>query len=253
MIVRILLLVLFAALATILALYVIPLFIPQPVDPHGHETYTPPVEQQGDAPAHDSDPIIPQGDIEQGDQSDQQGEPAQPDTPEDTDEPAQPDTPGNTDEVVAPQSSYSTTDRPVIQDFAWFEPYTEAPIPQGAQMRTSFADVEGGWKAYIVSEPSVDGAGAVEELLNVYIEGGEDDAEVTLDWYWSRNEKTGDTWENTGDDIDLTAFWSDEMLFIEGPEGRMVITSFWYIDGHEYAIGRAMWSDGSEATVALFR
>ena len=194
-------------------------------------------------------PIIPDGDPEQP------STPSTPSTPSQPSQPATPSTPTQTDQPTKPaEKDYSTTDTPVIQEFDWFEPYTEAPIPDGAVMVTSFSSAMGGWKAYIIYEPVVEGAHSIEELLNVYVGGQENYTEVTFDWFWARDAVTGNAWKNETENTVLTGSWSNGMITASSKGvGTVYITSLWIYGDHQYAIGHVSWSDGTEGSIALNR
>ena len=63
--------------------------------------------------------------------------------------------------------------------------------PAGAARITDFGKLTGGWKAYMYG-------GNLERLLNVTIDAGQSGAQVTLDWYYIRDNKQDKVFEDSG-------------------------------------------------------
>ncbi len=146
---------------------------------------------------------------------------------------------------VAP-TSYSTAERPTINEFKWMTGETDkGNAPAGVARITDFGAVMGGWKAYMYGSN-------LERLLNVTIDAGQSGAVVTLDWYYIRDNKAGSAFEDTTASSTFTGAFDGGMLDAAG-SGRITLTAFWEQDGHQYATGSFMWPSGETDIIALVR
>ena len=234
------------ALVAVITLYVVPLFISHPHDPHEDEALTPPTQEQ---PVEDGGKPSGDSGSEDGGKSDGSG----PGTDSGGNPGLDDEKPSTSNEPDWEQ--FSTSDTPVIGEFDWYRDDIEAAGPSdSATMLYDFASAQGGWKAYILSEAPVEGAGQLEYLLNVYVSGIEADTEVVLDWYWARNKATKDNWEDTKDDTVYSGSWRDGGVVADGGDaGRVSLTDFWVDGDTEYGVGYVDWGDGGIAIVALVR
>lgn len=117
--------------------------------------------------------------------------------------------------------------------------------PAGVARITDFGKLTGGWKAYMYG-------GNLERLLNVSIDAGQSGAQVTLDWYYIRDNKQDKAFEDTTASSTFTGTFDGGMLDATG-SGRITLTAFWEKDGHQYATGSFMWPSGETDTIALVR
>jgi len=229
-------LVIVAAVAVVLfAVYVVPLFIPNPHDPHEDMVLT---SETAASPLDESSAL----DVANGST---ESEAASPSTPEES-EAASPSAPVAPNEPAVPRS-FSTDERPQLIEFTWLtSSAAKGIVPEGATRLTGFEDVEGGWKAYLYSGDS-------EWLLNTRFDSVQDGAAVTIDWYYLRiggvSEEVRE--DDTPDEL-FNGSWSGGTLDATG-SGRITIAAFWEKDGRQYATGSFMWSSGETGTIALVR
>ena len=241
-----------AALAAVLALYVVPLFVWHPHDPHEDEVYVPTAEQveevetgsvAGQEPTSES---ATEQEPEQGSETKVESTAESESTSETTNEPEP--------EPTSDPRSYDTADTPVIGEFTWFSnDMMNGIAPEGIKRIADVAAVTGGWKAYIYnyaiagneySQPS-------EELLNVYIDAGKGGTTLTFDWYYTRG-GDGQTYKNAQPSTEYAGAWKGGAVEALGM-GSVRLSDFWEQDGHQYAIGRIGWPDGVDAAFGLVR
>ena len=148
--------------------------------------------------------------------------------------------------AASASTSYSTSEHPTISDFKWMTGETDkGNAPAGAARITDFGAVMGGWKAYMYG-------GNLERLLNVNIDAVQSGAQVTLDWYYIRDNKQDKAFEDTTANSTFTGKFDGGMLDATGP-GRITLTAFWEQDGRQYATGSFMWPSGETEIIALVR
>ena len=223
------LLALAAALVAV-AVYVVPLFIPHPHDPHEDMALT--SETAGEAAEPEAT-------------APEEPEPTVPAAPGAAEEP-EPTVP---DAQAAPptSSAFSTDERPELIEFTWLTGSTaKGNVPDGATRLTGFADVEGGWKGYLYS-------GDMEWLLNARIDSVQDGAAITIDWYYLRiGGVSGEVKKDDTADSLFNGAWVDGQLDATG-SGRVLVKAFWQQDDHQYAAGTFTWPDGETGTIILMR
>ena len=223
------LLALAAALVAV-AVYVVPLFIPHPHDPHEDMALT--SETAGEAAEPEAT-------------APEEPEPTVPAAPGAAEEP-EPTVP---DAQAAPptSSAFSTDERPELIEFTWLTGSTaKGNVPDGATRLTGFADVEGGWKGYLYS-------GDMEWLLNARIDSVQDGAAITIDWYYLRiGGVSGEVKKDDTADSLFNGAWVDGELDATG-SGRVLVKAFWQQDDHQYAAGTFTWPDGETGTIILMR
>ena len=232
------LLALAAALVAV-AVYVVPLFIPHPHDPHEDmaltsETASEAAEPEATTPSAPEEPEVTGAATEP--------EVTSPSAPEEP-EPTAPDA-----QAAPPTSSaFSTDERPELIEFTWLTGSTaKGNVPDGATRLTGFADVEGGWKGYLYS-------GDMEWLLNARIDSVQDGAAITIDWYYLRiGGVSGEVKKDDTADSLFNGAWVDGQLDATG-SGRVLVKAFWQQDDHQYAAGTFTWPDGETGTIILMR
>ena len=144
------------------------------------------------------------------------------------------------------QSSLSTDEPPVFEEFAWLTPeISDGNIPAGAKQLTQSDEIAGGWKAFLYSLSD-------RYLLNVDFKTYQDQAIVTFTWRTLYDEAS-----NTyiPDDAPATLFMG---TFENGQVnavgiGQVTIEHFWEKDGHQYATGRVVSDDGTLRAIMLYR
>ena len=77
----------------------------------------------------------------------------------------------------------STTDRPDLEEFQWYDAVRKDGVWQDAERMTTFDALKGSWKGMIVYAADRKMEPYARELLNVTIAGEEQDCRLTLDWY----------------------------------------------------------------------
>ena len=143
-------------------------------------------------------------------------------------------------------SGFSTSEWPTLAEFTWLTgEAAKGNVPAGATRLTDLDAVTGGWKAYLYDSD-------MEWLLRVTIEAGQADVIAALDWYYLRPRDTGQSREDTTPTSFFSGTWDSGMLDAFG-SGRVTLAAFWQQDGHQYAAGSLMWSDGNVSTLVLMR
>lgn len=263
------------------ALYVVPLFIPHPYDPNTHTANLPPEEKakkdsadpdarkierwilDEDTKEKDEKPTdstssskettdgskeTTEGTKETGQTSSQTTQPSETDTQK-TDQNTQKPT-----QTTEEAKSYDTTEKPELKEFtSWFSnDLMNGNAPADITRITDLGTVSGGWKAFIYNYAVAgnEHSKSSEELLNVRIDGTEDDTNVIFDWYYARTD--GKTYENKQPDSAYVGTWAHGRIEALGA-GSVRLTDFWEQDGHQYAIGRITWPDAVDGTIALVR
>ncbi len=257
------LLALAAALVAV-AVYVVPLFIPHPHDPHEDmaltsETASEAAEPEATAP-EEPEPTVPAapgaaedaGEAAEPEPTPEEPEPTTPSAPSAPEEPEptpeEPEPTAPSTQAAPPTSSaFSTDERPQLIEFTWLTGSTaKGNVPDGATRLTGFADVEGGWKGYLY-------AGDMEWLLNAHIDSVQDGAAITIDWYYLRiGGVSGEVKKDDTADSLFNGAWADGQLDATG-SGRVLVKAFWQQDDHQYAAGSFTWPDGETGTIILMR
>lgn len=205
------------AVIAIVALYVVPLFISHPHDPNTSKT----------SPAASS----------QSARSAQSAASSTTGTPSSS---------AAASANATSASGFSTSEWPTLAEFTWLTgEAAKGNVPAGATRLTDLDAVTGGWKAYLYDSD-------MEWLLHVTIEAGQSDVTTALDWYYLRPRDTGQSREDATPTSFFSGTWDSGMLDASGP-GRVTLAAFWQQDGHQYAAGSLMWSDGNVSTLMLVR
>lgn len=150
--------------------------------------------------------------------------------------------------------SVASIDPPTIGEFTWFsDDLMNGNVPASIARITDINAIMGGWKAYIYTYPLTDNPDShpTEELLNVYIDAGQEGIALDFDWYQTLL-GDGTVSENTQPSTEYSGVWRDGTLEAYGT-GSVNLTDFWEENGHQYAIGRIVWPDAMDATIALVR
>ena len=142
---------------------------------------------------------------------------------------------------------------PTMEDFLWADyDILHGVLPSGIDRLESFEEVEGGWKLYIIDDPDGEYGSDMERFCRCAF--GEDangkGIGIRWDYVFDSFEGTGNE-EDTPDSFYYGTF-ENGVLNATGP-GRVVITDFWYANGHEYAVGTMTWPDGIPAAMLLVR
>jgi hypothetical protein len=167
---------------------------------------------------------------------------------------------GSDSSPEAPQQTgldedYSTSERPDLSDFLWYveSVFFDGP-PEGRTPVSGFAELVGGWKAYIWYDPN-DAAGAGGwDFLNINIDGRASGVTVTLDWYRMGMADTGSTLDVTGlADTVLYGDYSQSGLTAGDPGYTVHIAEFYFYNGKQYGVGSISMESGEETYVAMVR
>ena len=165
-------------------------------------------------------------------------------------------TPAATAAALRDPAAYEAADPPALSDFLWYtEDIRDGKVPANVERLSDFREVTGRWKGYIIDInqlPEGQGAYMVETFLNITVDGKADSCELTFDWLYTHLGSTGEGYEDNSPDTLFTGAWSDGGLEALGT-GSVEVTAFWYQDGHEYAIGKMHWPDGTSGTLMMVR
>ena len=152
------------------------------------------------------------------------------------------------------QKAVNTTDRPELEEFAWYTPYL---FDHGFGYSFPFGDPEyngyeylGGWKCYLIRDERARGNGVDAHLLNVYLENFEQDGDdeglgwmdVRLDWYLGFDEAGNVIDESSLPD---TVCRHEQFYYnrLENEDGSYPFFTFGYDYAFDRAVGRCSYTD----------
>ena len=232
-----------AILVAAFALYVVPLFIPHPYDPNSHVALT---SDSSSSASGSSTSSTSSSEGSSGSSSSSSNGSASSSASASSSSSSASSSSSTSGGSPTATGSYSTDERPKIGEFKWMTGETDkGNAPAGAARIVDFGKLTGGWKAYMYG-------GNLERLLNVTIDAGQSGAQVTLDWYYIRDNKQDKAFEDTTASSTFTGTFDGGMLDAMG-SGRITLTAFWEQDGHQYATGSFMWPSGETEVIALVR
>lgn len=146
----------------------------------------------------------------------------------------------------------STTDRPDLEEFQWYDTVRKDGVWQDAERMTTFDALKGSWKGMIVYAADRKMEPYARELLNVTIAGEEQDCRLTLDWYqmcWEDRLPRSES--NKADSVFSGAYRNNE-CYVTG-SGSITLGQFCRYEGKEYAFGTLTLPDGNGVELVLMR
>lgn len=146
----------------------------------------------------------------------------------------------------------STTDRPDLEEFQWYDAVRKDGVWQDAERMTTFDALKGSWKGMIVYAADRKMEPYARELLNVTIAGEEQDCRLTLDWYqmcWEDRLPRSES--NKADSVFSGAYRNNE-CYVTG-SGSITLGQFCRYEGKEYAFGSLTLTDGNTVELVLMR
>ena len=146
----------------------------------------------------------------------------------------------------------STTDRPNLEEFQWYDAVRKDGVWQDAERMTTFDALKGSWKGMIVYAADRKMEPYARELLNVTIAGEEQDCRLTLDWYqmcWE--ERLPRSESNKADSVFSGAYRNNE-CYVTGSDS-ITLGQFCRYEGKEYAFGTLTLPDGNGVELVLMR
>lgn len=146
----------------------------------------------------------------------------------------------------------STTDRPNLEEFQWYDAVRKDGVWQDAERMTTFDALKGSWKGMIVYAADRKMEPYARELLNVTIAGEEQDCRLTLDWYqmcWEDRLPRSES--NKADSVFSGAYRNNE-CYVTG-SGSITLGQFCRYEGKEYAFGSLTLTDGNTVELVLMR
>ena len=146
----------------------------------------------------------------------------------------------------------STTDRPDLEEFQWYDAVREDGVWQDAERMTTFDALKGSWKGMIVYAADRKMEPYARELLNVTIAGEEQDCRLTLDWYqmcWEDRLPRSES--NKADSVFSGAYRNNE-CYVTGSDS-ITLGQFCRYEGKEYAFGTLTLPDGNGVELVLMR
>lgn len=146
----------------------------------------------------------------------------------------------------------STTDRPNLEEFQWYDAVRKDGVWQDAERMTAFDQVTGSWKGMVVYALDRKMESYARELLNVTIAGEEQDCRLTLDWYqmcWKDRVPRSES--NKADSVFSGAYRNSE-CYVTG-SGSITLGQFCRYEGKEYAFGSLTLTDGNTVELVLMR
>lgn len=146
----------------------------------------------------------------------------------------------------------STTDRPNLEEFQWYDAVRKDGVWQDAERMTTFDALKGSWKGMIVYAADRKMEPYARELLNVTIAGEEQDCRLTLDWYqmcWKDRLPRSES--NKADSVFSGAYRNNE-CYVTGSDS-IILGKFCRYEGKEYAFGSLTLTDGNTVELVLLR
>lgn len=146
----------------------------------------------------------------------------------------------------------STTDRPNLEEFQWYDAVRKDGVWQDAERMTTFDALKGSWKGMIVYAADRKMEPYARELLNVTIAGEEQDCRLTLDWYqmcWEDRLPRSES--NKADSVFSGAYRNNE-CYVTGSDS-ITLGQFCRYEGKEYAFGTLTLPDGNGVELVLMR
>lgn len=146
----------------------------------------------------------------------------------------------------------STTDRPDLEEFQWYDAVRKDGVWQDAERMTTFDALKGSWKGMIVYAADRKMEPYARELLNVTIAGEEQDCRLTLDWYqmcWEDRLPRSES--NKADSVFSGAYRNNE-CYVTG-SGSITLGQFCRYEGKEYAFGSLTLTGGNTVELVLMR
>lgn len=146
----------------------------------------------------------------------------------------------------------STTDRPNLEEFQWYDAVRKDGVWQDAERMTTFDALKGSWKGMIVYAADRKMEPYARELLNVTIAGEEQDCRLTLDWYqmcWEDRLPRSES--NKADSVFSGAYRNNE-CYVTGSDS-ITLGQFCRYEGKEYAFGSLTLTDGNTVELVLMR
>ena len=146
----------------------------------------------------------------------------------------------------------STTDRPDLEEFQWYDAVRKDGVWQDAERMTTFDALKGSWKGMIVYAADRKMEPYARELLNVTIAGEEQDCRLTLDWYqmcWEDRLPRSES--NKADSVFSGAYRNNE-CYVTGSDS-ITLGQFCRYEGKEYAFGSLTLTDGNTVDLVLMR
>ena len=146
----------------------------------------------------------------------------------------------------------STTDRPELEEFQWYDTVRKNGVWQDAERITELDALTGSWKGMIVYASDRKMEPYARALLNVTIAGEAQDRRLTLDWYqmcWK--DRLPRSERNKADSVFSGAYRNGE-CYVTG-SGSITLGQFCRYEGKEYAFGSLTLTDGNTVELVLLR
>lgn len=153
---------------------------------------------------------------------------------------------------VSDGDAVSTTDRPDLEEFQWYDTVRKDGVWQDAERITKLDALTGSWKGMIVYALDRKMEPYARELLNVTLTGTEQDCRLTLDWYqmcWKDRLPRSES--NKADSVFSGAYRNNE-CYVTG-SGSITLGQFCRYEGKEYAFGSLTLTDGNTVELVLMR
>lgn len=153
---------------------------------------------------------------------------------------------------VSDGDAVSTTDRPDLEEFQWYDTVRKDGVWQDAERITKLDALTGSWKGMVVYALDRKMEPYARELLNVTIAGTEQDCRLTLDWYqmcWKDRLPRSES--NKADSVFSGAYRNSE-CYVTG-SGSITLGQFCRYEGKEYAFGSLTLTDGNTVELVLMR
>ena len=146
----------------------------------------------------------------------------------------------------------STTDRPDLEEFQWYDTVRKDGVWQDAERMTTFDALKGSWKGMIVYAADRKMEPYARELLNVTIAGEEQDCRLTLDWYqmcWEDRLPRSES--NKADSVFSGAYRNNE-CYVTGSDS-ITLGQFCRYEGKESGFGTLPLPEGNGVDLVLMR
>ena len=230
----------------LLALYVVPLFIWHPHDPHEDQAYSPTVTQSAASATSATSSTDSASASASSSDSGASASDASASAEAATSDSAPAASAADATPSQASPADYSTTEPPTLEDFQWLTGEAmKGNVPAGAMRIVDPSSVVGGWKVYQFGN-------GLERLANATIDVGQSGMAVAIDWLYVMVDATGEGHDDTSPNSTFSGAWNGGLMEVTG-SGRITIAAFWEQDGHQYAVGSFTWPSGETDTITLVR
>lgn len=159
---------------------------------------------------------------------------------------------GNPEIEITDENYFSTTDRPELSDFSWYEDIKYSGIWSDAEPVKRFDEMNGSWKAVIIDNPDLPSS---EYLLNIDISGTAIDTVMTMDWYKALYNGEPPVDESQNEDTVLYGGYEKDsgVICFDFGSIKVKFDNFYFYNDAQYGIGHMKDKNNAEYLVLFVR